>query len=106
MGTALRLVDIVWLSVFSFEFLAKIVALGFIRKPYSYCRRGAWQRKDADCSLGAIVVWMLVKFLGGANTPLTLGSDLELVVKPCSVNALWHTNLWSCRAAFSIHAFN
>lgn len=48
MGAALRLVDLVWLSVFSFEFLAKIVALGFIRKPYSYCRRGAWQMKDSD----------------------------------------------------------
>ncbi|MEW5312152.1 MAG: hypothetical protein WDW38_003800 [Sanguina aurantia] len=45
MGAALHLIDIVWLGMFTLEFFAKVLALGFIRKPYSYCRRG-WNILD------------------------------------------------------------
>lgn len=53
MGAALHLIDIVWLGMFTLEFFAKVLALGFIRKPYSYCRRGEWASMDAGVAGGA-----------------------------------------------------
>lgn len=52
MGAALHLIDILWLGMFTLEFFAKVLALGFVRKPYSYCRRG--ERASMDSGVAGV----------------------------------------------------